>query len=130
MRFLGLVGSSNLCFVITSIFIHCKAQYCVLLAFSFCFRYYVIDHPPPSKCCLISLLGLAYLPSSIVYTCFAATPLLEDDVLMRVMDTIYPTYKQTSKELLLGSHTSSGYRSGRLRLSTGNVVRLDISAEP
>ncbi|GMT23014.1 hypothetical protein PFISCL1PPCAC_14311, partial [Pristionchus fissidentatus] len=62
-----LTESSSLCFSIYAIRLHGHAHHCALLAFSFCYRYYVIRNSEPSSRTVFLWLTIIYVPTVIVY---------------------------------------------------------------
>ncbi|GMR46282.1 hypothetical protein PMAYCL1PPCAC_16477, partial [Pristionchus mayeri] len=66
------LGSKRFCFVAIAWMFHGYSHYMVLLALSFCFRYYVIEHAVPRNIVLVCVLIAAYIPSVLVYVslCF------------------------------------------------------------
>ncbi|KAF8385842.1 hypothetical protein PRIPAC_74984 [Pristionchus pacificus] len=62
-----LSGSKNICTNVYAVMMHGHSQYCLLIAFSFCYRYYVIKKSSPKKSALIASLVAFYIPTVLVY---------------------------------------------------------------
>ncbi|KAF8375716.1 hypothetical protein PRIPAC_82145 [Pristionchus pacificus] len=62
-----LTGSSTLCFISYAIMMHGHSHYCIMLAFGFCYRYYVLRLSSPSIAIIVVFLTVAYAPTAYIY---------------------------------------------------------------
>ncbi|KAF8375188.1 hypothetical protein PRIPAC_81617 [Pristionchus pacificus] len=114
-RSLVIEGSKNLCFLVYSFMMHGHAHYTILLAFGFCYRFYVIKYDVPSASQLIFALVLVYAPTLIIFSFFAGTPLLDDEALQDIMNQSFLDYNLTSQsriEMIIGTERSTAINIG------------------
>ncbi|GMT16430.1 hypothetical protein PFISCL1PPCAC_7727, partial [Pristionchus fissidentatus] len=82
-----LFHSRRLCFVLYSIMMHGHSHYIWMMAFLFCFRYFVLVKPTPRPRSVAILCVLYYIPTAIVFGVLAGSHLAPEKEMLEKLRT-------------------------------------------